>query len=497
MKLHEMTAHELSGLLRSKELSVTELIKTFLNRIEDIDDVIGSYISVLPDDALKHAEMLQNGPDGLNGLPPLAGIPSALKDNICTKGIPTTCASKMLKDFVPPYNATVVDKLRSRKSILLGKLNMDEFAMGGSNENSYFKIARNPWNTEMVPGGSSGGAAASVAAGTAASVAAGTAVFALGSDTGGSIRQPAAFCGVVGMKPTYGLVSRYGLVAFASSLDQIGPITKDVTDCALVLNAIAGYDYLDSTSARVNIPDYTGSLGDGVKGMRIGIPREYTGQGMDEDVKKAVLNAVEAFTSLGAFCEECNLPLTEYAIPAYCIISSSEASSNLARYDGIRYGYRADNCDDLYELYIRTRSEGFGMEVKRRIILGTYALSSGYYDAYYKKALQVRTLIKESFDKFFSKYDLLIGPTVPTTAYRIGERIDDPLAMYMGDIFTIPANIAGIPALSIPCGFDRDGLPIGLQLIGKAFDESALLKAGFAFEQSTDFHLRKAGVVRG
>jgi aspartyl-tRNA(Asn)/glutamyl-tRNA(Gln) amidotransferase subunit A len=483
MKLHEMTAHELSGLLRSKEIKVTELVNAFLKRIEEIDDIIGSYINVLPDNALKHAEMLQNCPDSLNGLLPLAGIPAALKDNICTKGIPTTCASKMLKDFVPPYDATVVDKLRDRKSILLGKLNMDEFAMGSTNETSYFKIARNPWDTEMVPGGSSGGAAASVAAGTA--------VFALGSDTGGSIRQPAAFCGVVGMKPTYGLVSRYGLVAFASSLDQIGPITRDVTDCALVLNAIAGYDSLDSTSARVSIPDYTEALDEGVKGMRIGIPQEYIGQGVDPEVKKAVLGAAETFTSLGAFCEECRLPLTEYAIPAYYIISSSEASSNLARYDGIRYGYRAENCDDLYELYIRSRSEGFGMEVKRRIMLGTYALSSGYYDAYYKKALQVRALIRESFDKAFSKYDLLIGPTTPTTAYKIGEKVDDPLAMYLGDVFTVPANIAGIPAISIPCGFDRDGLPIGLQLIGKAFDEAALLKAGFAFEQNTDFHLKR------
>ncbi|MGE5613510.1 MAG: Asp-tRNA(Asn)/Glu-tRNA(Gln) amidotransferase subunit GatA [Bacillota bacterium] len=489
MKLYEMTAHELSGLLRSKEISVTELTETFINRIEEIDGIIGSYINVLPDIALKQARVVENAPDSPGGLPPLAGIPSALKDNICTKGIPTTCASKMLESFIPPYNATVVDKLGARRSILLGKLNMDEFAMGGSNENSYFKITRNPWNTEMVPGGSSGGAAASVAAGMA--------VFALGSDTGGSIRQPAAFCGVVGMKPTYGLVSRYGLVAFASSFDQIGPIARDVTDCALVLNAIAGYDRLDSTSARVDIPDYTAALGDGIKGMRIGIPQEYTGQGIDEDVKKAVLDAIETFADLGAICEECRLPLTEYAIPAYYIISSSEASSNLARYDGIRYGYRPENCGDLYELYIRSRSEGFGTEVKRRIMLGTYALSSGYYDAYYKKALQVRTLIKESFDEAFSKYDLLIGPTAPTTAYRIGEKIDDPLAMYMGDIFTVPANIAGIPALSIPCGFDRNGLPIGLQLIGKAFDESTLLKAGFAFEQSTDYHLRRASVARG
>jgi aspartyl-tRNA(Asn)/glutamyl-tRNA(Gln) amidotransferase subunit A len=483
MKLYEMTAHELSGLLRSKEISVTELVEVFLDRIEEIDGIIGGYISVLPDDARKHAEMLQNGPDGLEGLPPLAGIPMALKDNICTKGIPTTCASKMLKDFVPPYNATVADKLCARKFILLGKLNMDEFAMGGTNENSYFKIARNPWNTEMVPGGSSGGAAASVAAGTA--------VFALGSDTGGSIRQPAAFCGVVGMKPTYGLVSRYGLVAFASSIDHVGPITRDVTDCALVLNAIAGYDCLDSTSAKVEIPDYTRTLGDSIKGMKIGIPQEYTGTCIDEDVRKAVLNAAEIFTSLGAFCEECSLPFTEYAIPAYYVISSSEASSNLARYDGIRYGYRAENCDNLYELYTRSRSEGFGMEVKRRIMLGTFALSSGYYDAYYKKALQVRTLTRESFGKLLQKYDMLIGPTVPVTAYRIGEKTDDPIAMCMDNIFTVPANLAGFPALSVPCGFDRNGLPIGLQLIGKAFDESTLLKAGFAFEQSTDFHLRK------
>lgn len=483
MKLYEMTAHELSDMLHNRKLGVVELTQAYLNRIDEIDSKVGSYITVSRNEALKQAEKLQAEFDSGACLPPLAGIPAAIKDNMCTEGIPTTCASKILSDFVPPYNATVVEKLYKQKTVLLGKLNMDEFAMGGSTENSYFKQTKNPWNTDRVPGGSSGGAAASVAGGEA--------VFALGSDTGGSIRQPAAFCGVVGMKPTYGAVSRYGLVAFASSLDQIGPLTRDVTDCALVLNAITGHDCMDSTSAPVEHPDYTKALINDVKGMKIGIPKEYISAGINGEVKKAVLEAAEVFRRLGAICEECSLPITEYAIPAYYLVSSAEASSNLARYDGIKYGFRAEKYTDLLDLYKQTRSEGFGPEVKRRIMLGTYALSSGYYDAYYKKALQVRTLIRKSFDDAFTKFDLVLGPTTPTTAYKIGEKVDDPLAMYLGDIYTVSANIAGLPALDLPCGFDNDGMPVGLQLIGKPFDESLLLKAGYTFEQNTLFHLRR------
>lgn len=481
MKYYELTAHELSDMLRSRKLGVVELTQAYLNRIDEIESKVGSYITVSRDEALKQAGKLQAEFDRGAELPPLAGIPAAVKDNMCTEGIPTTCASKILKDFIPPYNATVVEKLAEQKTVLLGKLNMDEFAMGGSTENSYFKQTRNPWNTERVPGGSSGGAAAAVAGGEA--------VFALGSDTGGSIRQPAAFCGVVGLKPTYGAISRYGLVAFASSLDQIGPLARDVTDCALVLNAIAGHDSMDSTSAPVEHPDYTKALVNDVKGMKIGIPKEYISEGINNEVKKAVLDAAEVFSKLGASCEECSLPVTEYAIPAYYLVSSAEASSNLARYDGIKYGYRAEKYTDLLDLYKQTRSEGFGPEVKRRIMLGTYALSSGYYDAYYKKALQVRTLIRKGFDKAFSKFDLVLGPTAPTTAYKIGEKADDPLAMYLGDIYTVSVNIAGLPGLVLPCGFDTEGMPIGLQLIGKPFDESLLLQAGFTFEQNTGYHL--------
>ncbi len=486
MKLYEMTAHALSGMLRDRKLGVVELTRAYLDRIEEMDSNVGSYITVSRSEAMKRAEKLQADFDAGVEMPPLAGIPAAIKDNMCTEGILTTCASKILGNFVPPYNAAVVERLKEQGTVLLGKLNMDEFAMGGSTENSFFKQTRNPWNMERVPGGSSGGSAASVAGGEA--------VFALGSDTGGSIRQPAAFCGVVGMKPTYGAVSRFGLVAFASSLDQIGPLTRDVTDCALVLNAITGHDPMDSTSAPVQHPDYTKALINDVKGMKIGIPKEYIGEGINGEVKKAVLEAAEVFRKLGAVCEECSLPITEYAIPAYYLVSSAEASSNLARYDGIKYGYRAEKYTDLMDLYKQTRSEGFGPEVKRRIMLGTYALSSGYYDAYYKKALQVRTLIRKGFDEVFEKFDLVMGPTAPTTAYKIGEKVDDPLAMYLGDIYTVSANIAGIPALSIPCGFDADGMPVGLQLIGKPFGESRLLQAGFTFEQNTGYHLKRPAI---
>lgn len=409
----------------------------------------------------------------------LYGLPIALKDNLCTNGIKTTCASKILYNFVPPYDATVVKKLKENDMTLLGKLNMDEFAMGSSTENSAFHTTRNPWDLERVPGGSSGGSAAAVAADEA--------FFTLGSDTGGSIRQPASLCGVVGMKPTYGRVSRFGLVAFASSLDQIGPLTKDVEDCALAMNIICGHDPYDATSAPIDVPDFTKALVNDVKGLKIGVPREYMEKGVNDEVKKAVEKALELLKSLGADYEEFSIPIVEYALPTYYIIASSEASSNLARYDGIKYGYRTQNYEDLIDLYKKTRSEGFGAEVKRRIMLGTYALSAGYYDAYYKKGLQVRTLIKRAFDEAFQKYDVIITPTSPTTAFKIGERVSNPLEMYMSDICTVPVNIAGLPAISIPCGFDSNGLPIGLQIIGKAFDEQTILRVAYTYEQNSGY----------
>jgi len=486
VELYELSAHELGKMLREKKLSVVELTKAHLQRINKIDSEIGSYVTVCDEASLKRAGNIQKKFDEGVDMPALAGIPAAVKDNMCTEGILTTCASKILENFIPPYSATVVEKLEGQETVILGKLNMDEFAMGGSTENSHVKQTRNPWDTQRVPGGSSGGSAAAVASGEA--------VFALGSDTGGSIRQPASFCGVVGLKPTYGSVSRYGLVAFASSLDQIGPLTRDVTDCALVMNAIAGHDVKDSTSAAVQYPDYTKALVNDVKGMKIGIPKEYMGEGLNKEVGKAIEAAVATYEKLGAVCKEISLPITEYAIPAYYIISSAEASSNLARYDGVKYGYRAEKYTDLLDLYKQTRSEGFGAEVKRRIMLGTYALSSGYYDAYYKKALQVRTLIRKGFDDAFADCDLVLGPTAPTTAYKIGEKSDDPLAMYLGDIYTVSANIAGLPGLVVPCGFDGNDLPIGLQLIGEPFGEPVMLQAGYTFEQNTGFHKRRPAI---
>ncbi|GAE87455.1 Asp-tRNA(Asn)/Glu-tRNA(Gln) amidotransferase subunit GatA [Acetivibrio straminisolvens] len=486
MELYQLTVHEMSDLIRSKKVSAVELTQSVLDRINAVETKVQSYITVLGDEALKRAKEVQERIDKGEVKSLLAGIPMALKDNICTENVKTTCASKMLDNFIPPYDATVSKKLYNEDTVLLGKLNMDEFAMGASTENSYFKITRNPWDVERVAGGSSGGSAAAVAAGMAG--------FALGSDTGGSIRQPASFCGIVGMKPTYGAVSRFGLVAFASSMDQIGPLTKDVTDCAIVLNAITGHDPMDSTSANVKYPDYSKALINDVKGIRIGIPKEYIGDRTNPEVKKAVLDAAETLKELGALLEEVSLPLTWYAVPVYCIISSAEASSNLARYDGIKYGYRAEKYTDLLDLYIKSRSEGFGVEVKRRILLGTYALSSGYYDEYYKKALQVRTLIKNSFDEVFKKCDVLLGPTVPATAYKIGEKKEKPLEMYLGDIYTVSVNIAGLPALTVPCGFDANHLPIGMQLIGKPFDESTLLRVGYTFEQNTEFHKNRARI---
>ena len=471
------TIHEYAELLKQKKLSSVELTKQYLARIEKADAQIGSYITVCPDEALAAAgkadERIARGEATL-----LTGIPVGIKDNICTEGITTTCASKMLYNFVPPYDATVTKRLKNEGAVILGKLNMDEFAMGSSTESSYFKKTKNPYDLTRVPGGSSGGSAASVSADLAP--------YALGSDTGGSIRQPAAFCGNVGLKPTYGLVSRFGLIAFASSLDQIGSFTKDVTDCAIVLNAIAGYDKMDSTSVDADKTDYTKALGLPLKGMKIGVPKQYLESGIQTEIKEAVENAIKVYEMLGAECEECSLPLSKFALPAYYLISSAEASSNLARFDGIKYGYRAEEYHGLTDLYEITRSEGFGEEVKRRIMLGTYALSSGYYDAYYKKAQQVRGLIKRDFAACFEKYDVLLTPTTPTTAYKFGEK-SDPVAMYMGDICTVAVNIAGLPAISIPAGLDKKGMPIGIQLIANSFEERKLLTAAFAYERETGY----------
>ena len=471
------TIHEYAELLKQRKLSSVELTKQYLARIEKADAQIGSYITVCPDEALAAAgkadERIARGEATL-----LTGIPVGIKDNICTEGITTTCASKMLYNFVPPYDATVTKRLKNEGAVILGKLNMDEFAMGSSTESSYFKKTKNPYDLTRVPGGSSGGSAASVSADLVP--------YALGSDTGGSIRQPAAFCGNVGLKPTYGLVSRFGLIAFASSLDQIGSFTKDVTDCAIVLNAIAGYDKMDSTSVDPDKTDYTKALGLPLKGMKIGVPKQYLESGIQAEIREAVENAIKVYEMLGAECEECSLPLSKFALPAYYLISSAEASSNLARFDGIKYGYRAEEYHGLADLYERTRSEGFGEEVKRRIMLGTYALSSGYYDAYYKKAQQVRGLIKRDFAACFEKYDVLLTPTTPTTAYKFGEK-SDPVAMYMGDICTVAVNIAGLPAISIPAGLDKKGMPIGIQLIANSFEERKLLTAAFAYERETGY----------
>ena len=471
------TIHEYAELLKQRKLSSVELTKQYLARIEKADAQIGSYITVCPDEALAAAgkadERIAKGEATL-----LTGIPVGIKDNICTEGITTTCASKMLYNFVPPYDATVIKRLKNEGAVILGKLNMDEFAMGSSTESSYFKKTKNPYDLTRVPGGSSGGSAASVSADLAP--------YALGSDTGGSIRQPAAFCGNVGLKPTYGLVSRFGLIAFASSLDQIGSFTKDVTDCAIVLNAIAGYDKMDSTSVDADKTDYTKALGLPLKGMKVGVPKQYLESGIQTEIREAVENAIKVYEMLGVECEECSLPLSKFALPAYYLISSAEASSNLARFDGIKYGYRAEEYHGLTDLYEITRSEGFGEEVKRRIMLGTYALSSGYYDAYYKKAQQVRGLIKRDFAACFEKYDVLLTPTTPTTAYKFGEK-SDPVAMYMGDICTVAVNIAGLPAISIPAGLDKKGMPIGIQLIANSFDESKLLTAAFAYERETGY----------
>ncbi len=463
-----MTAYQLKKAVHNKELSPTEILAATKKRWEEVEELVQSFITLTPELAEEDLKSKRGGV--------LTGIPVALKDNMSTEGVLTSCASRILENYYPPYDATVVELLSEAGALMVGKTNLDEFAMGSSTENSYYHTTRNPWDLERVPGGSSGGSAACVAAGEAA--------IAIGSDTGGSIRQPAAFCGVVGVKPTYGLVSRYGLLAFASSLDQIGTLTRDVRDAALAMNVISGHDPLDSTSLQQEIPDYMEGLEDGVEGLRIGVPREYFLDDMQAEVKEAVRSAVERLEEMGARAEEVSLPHTEYALPAYYLVAPAEASSNLARFDGVQYGYRSLEADNLLDLYLKTRQEGFGDEVKRRIMLGTYALSSGYYDAYYLKALKVRRLIKEDFEAVFKDYDLLIAPTTPSTAFRVGEKTEDLMAMYLSDICTVPINMAGLPAISIPCGYDQKGMPIGMQLIGDALTEKRLLRAAYSWEQA-------------
>lgn len=478
MSLHKLAAHELADKLRSKEIGCVELINDIYGRIDAVEGKISAFNCLTKETALKKAKELDD--KGFNG--ELSGVPIAVKDNICTDGIKTTCSSKILKDFIPPYNATVVELLQNEGMIPVGKTNLDEFAMGSSTENSAFKTTKNPWDIQRVPGGSSGGSAAAVAADEAP--------LALGSDTGGSIRQPASFCGVVGLKPTYGRVSRYGLIAFASSLDQIGPLTKDVTDAALLMNVIAKYDRRDSTSADVDAPDYKKSLIKDIKGLKIALPKELMGEGIEENTKKAILEALKVYEKMGATFKEVSLPSFKYALSTYYIIAPAEASSNLSRYDGVHYGHRSEKQNDLMDMYLNTRKEGFGPEVKRRIIIGTYALSSGYYDAYYLKAQKVRTLIKQDFDDTFKDFDVIMSPTTPSSAFKVGEKVSDPLSMYLSDIATIPINLAGIPAISIPCGFDND-LPVGLQIMGKAFDEETLFRTAFSYEQETQWNKRK------
>ncbi len=474
--MHTLTAHEIRDRIKNKEMSSVEITKAYLDRIDKVEDKVESYVTVLAEEAIQSAEVVDKKIAAGETVGALAGVPIALKDNLCTKDVLTTCSSKMLYNFRPPYDSTVAKKLKEADTVLLGKVNMDEFAMGSSTETSYFKKTKNPYDLTKVPGGSSGGSAACVAADEA--------TFTLGSDTGGSIRQPASLCGCVGMKPTYGTVSRFGLVAFASSLDQIGPLAKDVQDCALIYDQIVGYDPMDSTSVNRDYSNFEKALTGDVKGLKIGMPAEYMGDGISTPVQNAVMAALESFKAMGADYEEMHLPLNEYALPAYYMISSAEASSNLARFDGVKYGYRAENFEDLADLYAQTRSEGFGAEVKRRIMIGTYALSSGYYDAYYKKAQQVRTMIMQDFDKAFTKYDVLVTPTTPTTAFGFCEKTNDPLQMYMADICTVSVNIGGLPAVVLPCGYDENGLPIGLQIIGKPFGEAAILNAAYALEKT-------------
>ena len=467
MELTDLTVHELMEKVKNKEITIEEITKAYADRINEKEPEVNAFVSTRLDEAIAESRNSE------------AGIPIGIKDNICTNGIKTTCSSKMLENFVSPYDATVITKIKENNMPILGKLNMDEFAMGSSTENSAIKITRNPWNLNKVPGGSSGGSAAAVAANLVP--------WALGSDTGGSIREPASFCGIVGLKPTYGLVSRSGLVAFASSLDQIGPMTKDVEDSALLLNIIAGHDENDSTSVKREKIDYTKNLKNSIQGMKIGVPKEFFGEGINPEVKKSLEKSIEEYKKLGAIVEECSLDVSESSLAAYYIIACAEASSNLGRFDGIRYGYRAKDYKDLKELFVKSRTEGFGKEVKRRIILGTYVLSSGYYDAFYKKAQKVRTYVKNKFDECFKKYDVLLTPVAPTTAFDIGSKTNNPLEMYLADICTVSINIASVPAISIPCGVDSNNMPIGMQLIGNRFQEEKILNAAYAIEQQIKF----------
>ena len=484
--LNQLTVHQAHKLLKEKKVSSLELTQAVLKHLRKVEDRIRACVTITEEQAITDAKAADRTIAG-GSIKPLTGIPALIKDVICTKGIRTTCSSKMLEKFVPPYDATVIQKLKAENYVIVGKTNMDEFAMGSSTENSAFFATHNPWNLECVPGGSSGGSAAAVAIDEA--------IYALGSDTGGSIRQPAGFCGVVGLKPTYGRVSRYGLVAFASSLDQIGPITKDVTDCAIVLNYISGHDKRDSTTVPYAVPDYTEALKSGIKNVRIGIPREYFVEGMQPEVRKALETAINKLEELGASVDrDVSLPYTKYALAAYYILAPSEASANLARYDGVKYGYSFRDTTNMWEAMEKTKQYGFGLEVKRRIMLGTYALSAGYYDAYYLKAQKVRTLIKRDFEQAFEKYDVLVTPTSPTVAFKIGEKTDDPVQMYLSDVCTLPINIAGVPAISIPAGFVA-GLPVGMQIISKHFAEETLLRVAFAYEQATPWHNQKPALA--
>ncbi len=479
MTVHDLTLHELHDLLRSRDLSAVELAQALFDRIEATDGAIGAYLAVCREQGMEDARRADERLASGDVSSKLLGIPVALKDVLLTEGLSTTCASKILDGFTPPYDGTAVRRLREEGAVLLGKTNMDEFAMGSSTENSGYSITRNPWNLDHVPGGSSGGSAAAVAAGQC--------VAALGTDTGGSIRQPASFCGIVGLKPTYGRVSRYGVVAYASSLDQVGPMTRDVTDCALLLQAIAGHDPADSTSVDVPVPDYSGALTGDVKGLKVGVPKEYFAAGLQPEVEQAVRTGIGELEKAGTVVTEVSLPRNDYAVAAYYIIAAAEASSNLARYDGMRYGPRAE-AGDLTATYMKSRAQGFGKEVKRRIMLGTYVLSAGYYDAYYLKAQKVRTLLKQDMESVLKDCDAIVAPTCPTTAFKLDEMTHDPLRMYLSDILTISVNLAGLPALSVPCGFDDAGLPIGIQIIGRHFDEATLLRLGYAYERATEWH---------
>ena len=478
MDIMSLTAVELGKKIKAKEISVKEATQAYLDQIEKVEADVHSYVTIDKEGALKRAEEVQKLIDDGTLQSPLAGVPVAIKDNMCTKGTRTTCSSKILENFVPTFTSEAVLNLEKAGAVIIGKTNMDEFAMGSTTETSYYGVTRNPWNLEHVPGGSSGGSCAAVAAGECA--------YALGSDTGGSIRQPSSFCGVTGIKPTYGTVSRYGLIAYGSSLDQIGPIAKDVTDCAAILETIASHDVKDSTSVEREY-DFTSALVDNVKGMKIGIPRDYFGDGLSADVKEQILNAVKVLEEKGAVVEEFDLSLVKYAIPAYYIIADAEASSNLARFDGVKYGYRTEEYEGLHNMYKKTRSEGFGAEVKRRIMLGSFVLSSGYYDAYYLKALRTKALIKQAFDKAFAKYDMIVAPAAPTTAPELGKSLSDPMKMYLSDIYTISVNLAGLPGISIPVGKDSKGLPVGMQLIGDCFQEKKIIQAAYTFEQTRTY----------